>query len=249
VGEPAINPVPRSMMRTVVEEICAAAGLPADIAITISVPGGAKIAERTWNPRLGIVGGISILGTTGVVVPFSCSAWIHSIHRGIDVSRAAGITHVLGATGTTSEDAARTLHGFPEHALLDMGDFAGGLLKYLRDNPIPRLTLSGGFAKFAKLARGALDLHSGRSQVDMEWLAGEAIAAGVPADAAEAMRGANSALDALAIAGETSGLPQRIAEGARQTALSVLRGAPVQVEVLVVSRDGRIIARAGAFDA
>ncbi len=249
VGEPAINPVPRAMMRRVVEEICAAAGIAPDIAITITVPGGEKIAERTWNPRLGILGGISILGTTGVVVPFSCSAWIHSIHRGIDVSRAAGVTHVLGATGSTSEDAARAIYGFPEHALLDMGDFAGGLLKYLRPNPIPRLTLAGGFAKFAKLAKGALDLHSGRSQVDMDWLAQEAAAAGAAQDVAARIREANSALDALAIAGYASGLPQRIAEGARQTALDVLRGAPVEVEVLVVSRDGKIIARAGAFDA
>jgi cobalt-precorrin-5B (C1)-methyltransferase len=248
VGEPAINPVPRAMMRAVAEEICAAAGIAPDIEITISVPGGDKIAERTWNPRLGIVGGISILGTTGIVVPFSCSAWIHSIHRGIDVSRAAGVTHVLGATGTTSEDAARALYGFPEHALLDMGDFAGGLLKYLRDHPIPRLTLAGGFAKFAKLAKGALDLHSGRSQVDMDWLAAEALAAGASQDTADKISTANSALDALVIAGEGSALPQRIADGARRTALETLRGAPVQVEVLVVSRDGVILARAGKFD-
>jgi cobalt-precorrin-5B (C1)-methyltransferase len=248
VGEPAINPVPRAMMRAVAEEICAAAGMAPDIEITISVPGGDKIAERTWNPRLGIVGGISILGTTGIVVPFSCSAWIHSIHRGIDVSRAAGVTHVLGATGTTSEDAARALYGFPEHALLDMGDFAGGLLKYLRDHPIPRLTLAGGFAKFAKLAKGALDLHSGRSQVDMDWLAAEALAAGASPETAEKIRTANSALDALVIAREGSALPQRIADGARRTALDTLRGAPVQVEVLVVSRDGVILARAGKFD-
>jgi len=249
VGEPAINPVPRAMMRAVVEEICAESGIAPDIEITISVPGGDKIAERTWNPRLGIVGGISILGTTGVVVPFSCSAWIHSIHRGIDVSRAAGVAHVLGATGTTSEDAARAIYGFPEHALLDMGDFAGGLLKYLREHPIPKLTLAGGFAKFAKLAKGALDLHSGRSQVDMDWLAQEAIAAGVSPGAAEKIRAANSALDALTIAGQGSALPQRIADGARQVALGVLRGAPVEVEVLVVGRDGAILARSGNFDA
>jgi cobalt-precorrin-5B (C1)-methyltransferase len=183
------------------------------------------------------------------VVPFSCAAWIHSIHRGIDVSRAAGVNHVLGATGTTSEDAARALHAFPEHALLDMGDFAGGLLKYLREHPIPKLTLAGGFAKFAKLAKGALDLHSGSSQVDMDWLAQEALAAGVSPQAAEKIRAANSALDALTIVGQGSNLPQRIADGARQVALGVLRGAPGEVEVLVVGRDGAILARSGNFDA
>ncbi len=87
-GEAAINPTPRRMMTEICEQICAEYGLPADLVITISVPGGEEIAQKTWNPRLGIVGGISILGTTGVVHPFSCSAWIHSIHRGIDVARA-----------------------------------------------------------------------------------------------------------------------------------------------------------------
>ena len=80
----------------------------------MSIPGGEKIAERTLNGRLGIVGGLSILGTTGIVVPYSCSAWIHSIHRGIDVARAAGLDHVAGSTGATSEAAiAAALSGCP----------------------------------------------------------------------------------------------------------------------------------------
>ena len=101
VGEPAINPVPREMIRTAIAEVPAAG----DVVVEISIPGGEKIAERTLNGRLGIVGGLSILGTTGVVVPYSCSAWIHSIYRGIDVARAAGLEHVAGATGATSEAA------------------------------------------------------------------------------------------------------------------------------------------------
>ncbi|KAG1702957.1 Cobalt-precorrin-5B C(1)-methyltransferase [Nymphon striatum] len=144
-GEAAINPcTSKTHDRKLVETLVQEHGFEPDIAITISVPGGEKIAERTWNPRLGILGGISILGTTGVVHPFSCSAWIHSIHRGIDVSRAQGVTHVLGATGSTSETAACKLHEFEEIAMLDMGDFVGGLLKYLRKNPVPKITLAGG---------------------------------------------------------------------------------------------------------
>src|SRR6185312_10363152 len=117
-GEPAINPVPRRMMREVVEALAPGA----DVAITVSIPEGAKLAEKTWNPRLGIVGGLSILGTTGIVVPYSCAAWIASIHRGIDVARAMGLTHVVGATGDASERAARARLGLPEEAYLDMGD-------------------------------------------------------------------------------------------------------------------------------
>ena len=170
-GEAAINPVPRTMMRDVVAEICGEHLLPPDVAITISIPDGEALAGHTWNPRLGIVGGLSILGTTGIVHPFSCAAWIHSIHRGIDVARAEGQPRIIAATGSTSEDAAQRLYDLPLTALIDMGDFAGGLLKYLRAHPVPALTLAGGFAKMTKLAQGALDLHSGRSQVDHEFLA------------------------------------------------------------------------------
>jgi cobalt-precorrin-5B (C1)-methyltransferase len=88
VGEPAINPVPRQMMTKVVGALCAEHGVAPDIEIEISIENGAELALKTWNPRLGIIGGLSVLGTTGVVHPFSCAAWIHSIHRGIDVARA-----------------------------------------------------------------------------------------------------------------------------------------------------------------
>ena len=98
-GEPAINPVPRAMMTETIVSVAKSHGAPADVVIEISVPDGKALAEKTWNPRLGIKGGLSVLGTTGIVNPFSCSAWIHSIHRGIDVARAAGLTHVAGSTG------------------------------------------------------------------------------------------------------------------------------------------------------
>src|ERR687892_992622 len=167
VGEPAINPAPRQLIRDLVAEIARDQGDAGDVEVTIAVPGGEILAKRTANGRLGIVGGLSILGTTGVVVPYSCSAWIHSIHRGIDVARASGLDHVAAATGSTSERAVQRLYGLPEQALIDMGDFVGGTLKYLRRHPVPRLTLAGGFAKPAKLAAGHPDLHSGRSEVDV----------------------------------------------------------------------------------
>ncbi|MGR6430509.1 cobalt-precorrin-5B (C(1))-methyltransferase [Rhizobium sp. PAMB 3174] len=246
VGEPAINPVPRKMMTEMAEEVCAEFGLPADLLITISVPGGEEIAEKTWNPRLGILGGLSILGTTGIVHPFSCSAWIHSIHRGIDVARAEGLTHVLGATGSTSEKAAQELYGLPDGALLDMGDFAGGLLKYLRQHPVQRLTIAGGFAKMTKLAQGALDLHSGRSQVDMGFF--ESLMEGDELNQSlkDRIQSANTALEVLeATQGTGIDLPACIAEKALQTARETLRDAPVSVDIVITDRQGKIIARAG----
>jgi cobalt-precorrin-5B (C1)-methyltransferase len=95
VGEPAINPAPRALIRDMLIDAAAEADAPSpDITVTIFIPGGVSLAEKTMNARLGIVGGLSILGTTGIIVPYSCASWIHSIHRGIDVARAAGLGHV-----------------------------------------------------------------------------------------------------------------------------------------------------------
>jgi len=248
-GEPAINPVPREMMRAAVAEVAEAHGAGGDVLIEIAIPDGERLAERTWNPRLGIAGGLSILGTTGVVVPYSCSAWIHSIHSGIDVARATGLTHVAASTGSTSERAVQALYGLPDEALLDMGDFAGGLLKYLRRHPLPRLTIAGGFGKLAKLAAGHLDLHSGRSQVDLDALSRWLEALGAAPELASAARNAGSAGEVLALA-RKAGLPLAdvVAEGARRTALGVLDGA-TEVEVLIFARDGALTGRSRGFAA
>ena len=235
-GEPAINPKPREMMRNVIAEF----GGTGDVEIEISIPGGEKLAEKTWNPRLGIVGGLSILGTTGVVHPFSCSAWIASIHRGVDVARAAGFPHIAGATGSTSEDAVRSFHSLPLEAMIDMGDFAGGLLKYVRDHPVPRLTIAGGFGKMVKLAQGAMDLHSGRSQVDFAWLARH-----VPPELRTAVLSANTAQQVLELCrAQDVDIASVVAQMGRSAAQNVLRGAPVSIDTIIVDRLGQVIAHA-----
>jgi cobalt-precorrin-5B (C1)-methyltransferase len=245
-GEPAINPTPRRMIAEAIAEVAGRCEVAPDLEIRISIAGGEEIARQTWNPRLGIVGGLSILGTTGIVHPFSCAAWIHSIHRGIDVARAEGLTHVLGATGSTSEKAAQAFHNLPDGALLDMGDFAGGLLKYLRNHPVGRLTIAGGFAKLVKLAQGAVDLHSARSQVDMAFLAAAVEKLTSNRSLNEAILNANTAMEVLELARANGvDLAGVIAEGARRTAIEALRGAPVEVDVIVTDRQGEILAHAG----
>ena len=109
VGEPAINPAPRRLIRELVGEIARDQGDAGDLEVTIAIPGGEILARRTTNGRLGIVGGLSILGTTGIVIPYSCASWIHSIHRGIDVARAAGLRHVAAATGSAAARRAGRL--------------------------------------------------------------------------------------------------------------------------------------------
>ncbi len=246
-SEPAINPVPRAMIREAAREAAELFGGTEDIAVEISIPGGEKIAERTLNARLGVIGGLSILGTTGIVVPYSCVAWIDTIHRGIDVARAAGLTHIAGAAGATSEAAAAREYGLPEIALVDMGNFAGGMLKYLKTHPVPRVTVAGGFAKMSKLAGGRLDLHSKRGLADIPALAGWLAGLGADEALVQAARQAKTAQEVLALAGQAKlPLADCVARLALQEVRKVLNNPGIEADILIVSRDGRIIGRARA---
>jgi len=242
-GEPAINPGPRAMIATALAEV---AGGPADAEIEIAIPGGEVIAQRTLNGRLGIVGGLSVLGTTGIVVPYSCAAWIDSIHRGVDVARAMGLDHVAGATGSASEAAVQRLHGLPEVALIEMGDFVGGMLKYLRRHPVPRVTVAGGVAKMTKLAQGMLDLHSKRGSADLGALAE---LAGADAALSARLRGANTVAQAFAEA-DAAGLRlgDAVARAAWRHAAAVLSPARCALEIVVFDRDGTLMGRSGVLD-
>ena len=243
IGEPAINPVPRKMIEKAIHDV---AGDNTDFEVEISVENGEKIAEKTLNGRLGIVGGISILGTTGIVIPFSCSAWIHSIWRGIDVARAEGLTHILGATGNASEKAGQAFHSLPETALIDMGDFIGGMLKYLRTHPVEKLTIAGGVAKMTKLAQGMLDVHSKRGLADLDALAKLATEAGGDEMLADAIRHANTVAHAFTMAGGAGiDLGNVVAEKAWQTAADALNVPETALEILVFDRDGAMKGRFG----
>lgn len=245
VGEPAINPVPRQMIRDALAEAVEKVGGAGDIEVEISIPGGEALAARTLNGRLGIVGGLSILGTTGIVIPYSCSAWIHTIHRGIDVARAGGLPHVAGATGSTSEAAVRRLYGLPEQALIDMGDFAGGMLKYLRRHPVGRVTVAGGFAKMSKLGQGLLDLHSRAGDVDFGWLAERVFEAGGDAAFIDAARNANTAGEVIEMARQRAiPLGDVVARHAWNTAVKAL-GGEGRLDITVFDRQGELVGRAG----
>lgn len=233
VGEPAINPGPRKMMEANLREAAEALARPVDCMVTISIDDGEELAKRTWNPKLGIVGGLSVLGTTGVVIPYSCSAWIASIHQGIDVARAAGLAHVAACTGSTSEAAVKRLYALDDSAIIDMGDFVGGTLKYLKRHPIQKVTIAGGFAKLSKLAAGHMDLHSKRSEVDPTFLAD---LVGDPALAA-----LSTANEMLQAAGGS------LADAVARRAAEVVRkevGPQIEIDVVVFDRAGHLVGRA-----
>ena len=242
-GEPAINPVPRRMICDALAEVAGAAHA-VDVEVEISIPGGEALAARTLSARLGIVGGLSILGTTGIIIPYSCSAWIHSIHRGIDVARASGIVHIAASTGSSSEAAVQKLYGLPDIALIDMGDFVGGTLKYLRTHPVPRITIAGGVAKMTKLAQGLLDLHSKRGAVDLSALAALAQEADAPPTLRELILAANTAAEAFEHAMKDHfRLGDIVAEAAWRTAARVLEGTQIALEVVLFDRDGQLVGR------
>ncbi len=245
IGEPAINPTPHRMIAEHLAQLATENDYPGGFEVTIGVENGAELALKTLNPRLGIVGGLSILGTTGIVRPFSCSAYIASIQQAIDVARANGLTHIAACTGATSEQTMRTYYGLSDMALIEMGDFAGAVLKHLRRAPVPRLSLAGGFGKISKLAAGHLDLHSRSSSVDLVLLAVEAAALGADTALQEAMQVANTSQRALALA-HMAGLPlgDRICAMARDQARTILP-TKVVVEVWATDREGRSVGRAG----
>jgi cobalt-precorrin-5B (C1)-methyltransferase len=244
-GEPAINPVPRRIIADAIAEVAAASRRAADVEVEISIPGGEALAAKTLNARLGILGGLSILGTTGIVVPYSCSAWIASIHSGIDVARAADLTHIVGSTGANSEAAAQKLYGLPDIALIDMGDFVGGMLKYLRRHPVPRVTIAGGVAKMTKLAQGLADLHSKRGEVDLATLAKFAAAAGAGEQIQRGVLAANTAAQAFALAHAAGiALGDQVARAAQETAASIVAGTDIAIEVVLFDREQNLVGRA-----
>jgi cobalt-precorrin-5B (C1)-methyltransferase len=245
VGEPAINPMPRRMIAEHMNVCAERRGYRGGFEVTIGVENGAALAERTMNARLGILGGLSILGTTGIVRPFSCAAYIASIHQGIDVARCNGLEHIAACTGSTSEQAMREHYGLPDMALVEMGDFVGAVLKHMNRAPVAKLSLAGGFGKISKLASGHMDLHSRKSSIDLPGLAREAGLLGASADLQVRMRGANTSQRALGLALEVElPLADRICRLAREQALRRVP-ASVAVEVWAIDRQGGLVGHAG----
>ncbi|MDH4608350.1 cobalt-precorrin-5B (C(1))-methyltransferase [Pseudomonas sp. BN102] len=244
VGEPAINPVPRQMMTRHLAQLAAEHGYGGGFEVTICVQGGEELALKTMNPRLGILGGLSILGTTGIVRPFSCSAYIASIQQGIDVARANGFTHLAACTGNASEDAMRKRYHLDDTALIEMGDFVGAVLKHLRKAPVAKLSLCGGFGKISKLAAGHMDLHSRSSSIDLPLLAQWAAELGAGAELQEAMRGANTSQQALVLA-HAAGICLGDAVCAHALAFArKMVPASVALEVFAIDRQGNIVGEA-----
>lgn len=172
VGEPAINPVPRQMIENACKKVLADHHLESrGIEITIFVQDGEVIAKRTLNERLGIMGGISILGTTGIVTPFSASSYIASIRQGIDVAVANGSVELVINSGARSEKNLKSLFPtLPEFAFIHYGNWIGETLDKIATSTIKRVSMGIMLGKSVKLAEGMLDTHSGKNSWNKEFV-------------------------------------------------------------------------------
>ncbi|SMO90615.1 cobalt-precorrin-5B (C(1))-methyltransferase [Melghirimyces algeriensis] len=197
VGQAAINPVPRRMIHQVAKEVLEQYSVDKGIKIVISVPDGEEIAKKTLNGRLGIVGGISILGTRGIVVPFSTSAYKASIAYAIEVAKQSGCDHVVITTGGRSEKyGIEQYPHLPKEAFIEMGDFVGFTLKQCKRKGIRKVSMVGMMGKFSKVAQGIMNVHSKSAPVDFDFIANVAEEAGVQGTLLEEVRQANTATQA-----------------------------------------------------
>ncbi|MHB8328793.1 MAG: cobalt-precorrin-5B (C(1))-methyltransferase [Acidimicrobiales bacterium] len=189
VGSPAINRVPRRMILAALGEVT-----PDPLTVTFSVPGGEQMAAKTSNGRLGIVGGISILGTTGIVRPFSTAAYRASVVQQIDVAAAQGEPTIVLSTGSRSEVAAMSaLARLPQVCFVEVGDFTGIALRRAAGAGITHVNFFGMVGKIAKLADGIMMTHFHRSKVNGQLLHEVAMAAGAPPDVVDAAIATNTA--------------------------------------------------------
>lgn len=172
IGSAAINPVPKKMLENVIKEVGAKILEEKGITVIISVPKGAKIAKKTDNPRLGIIGGISILGTTGIVFPYSTASFAASIRQSLDVAITLGAHTVVLTTGGRSEDIAKGLfQDIPDYAFVQMGDFSGYTVKQCTKRSLKKVIIAGFIGKLTKIAMGIKQTHVRGSHVSLDFMA------------------------------------------------------------------------------
>jgi cobalt-precorrin-5B (C1)-methyltransferase len=247
VGEPAINPVPRRMINKALRQVWTevSAEEPLHLGVEIFVPRGEELARHTLNPRLGIVGGISILGTTGLVKPFSHQAYRATIAASLRVARASGLRHIAFSTGGKSEGYLKgLLPDLPEAALVQMGDYVRFALKVAAGMGFPEITVAAFFGKALKIAQGFGHTHASRGLADLKELGRWTLDLTGNALLAEAVARANTARQVLEILSE--GRVSQVVARAGERMLAALRvyaGPNPQLTALMLDFEGSILFR------
>ncbi|SDM05074.1 cobalt-precorrin-5B (C(1))-methyltransferase [Paenibacillus jilunlii] len=246
IGEAAINPVPRRMILEAVSEVLEEHGAARGMRVVISVPEGEAIALKTLNPRLGILGGISILGTRGVVTPFSTEAYKASVVQAISVAAAMGNKQIILTTGGSSEKYAMAMFAeLPEEASIQMGEYVGFSLEHAKAFGVRKITLVGMAGKFSKVAQGAMLIHSKNAPVDFSFLAKTAAESGADNELVEEIAAANTAsqvVDLMTAAGNSAFFEQLCLHACRHC-LKHMNGG-LTVEMVLITMKGRVLGRA-----
>ncbi len=245
-GEPAINPVPRKMIAQALTEVLGddLGGRVAEV--EVAIPNGEELAKKTINARLGILGGLSILGVSGIVKPYSTAAFRASVRQGVAVAKARGVQEVFFTTGDRSEKFAMQLFpNHPEEAFIQMGDFVGFALSCGRAVGMKKITLCGMVGKTAKLAQGRLQTHAAGAEVDTKFLGVVAAECGAEPDIVATIQGANTARHVGEIIDKTGvqGFYDNLAfHAATVASRSIQRQVPV--EMVLTDFNGKVIGRA-----
>jgi len=244
IGKAAINPTPLKMINQAIDEVLGELKHRYGVSVIISVPKGEEIAKKTDNPRLGIIGGISILGTTGIVIPYSTASFAASIRQSIDVSRAMGSDSVILTTGGRSEDFARCIYGnsIADHAYIQIGDFIGFAIKQCALKKIKKTYVVGFIGKLTKMAMGIKQTHVKGSHVDMNFLAELASRCGADSELVNKIMLANTArhagelVDEFGLALFYDMLCQEV-----HRHLSKYSESQLQIKIILVDFEGKII--------
>lgn len=258
VGGPAINPVPRRQIRDNVRDAVADAAADGEsflethgLAVTISVPEGEALAKKTLNARLGIIGGISILGTTGKVFPYSTAAWRASVVQAVEVAAQNSAGKVVMATGGRSERfAMKIFPELPDVSFVELSVFTGDALKTCVAHEVESAVFVGMIGKMVKTAQGHMTTHVAGNQVNFEFLAQVCRDSAAPAQLVEAVAGANTGRHFLEMCQEHDFMApvQRVVELALRSCCEFVReqGGDMALEVVLVDFDGAVLARANA---
>ena len=240
VGEPAINPVPQKMIRAAVAEAVKEVGDDdiCPLQVTICVTDGELLAEKTLNSRLGILGGLSILGTTGIVRPVSARAWTDTIDASMKVARATGLTEVILSTGRTSEAAVQRLLELPEESMVMMGDYLAYALKAAGRHGFKKIYLAGMWAKILKCALGIPQTHVRHGALEVSQAADLLAELGLDRQQADELATANTAREIYQRL-KAAGREDLICSVCEQAKKYAMKRSKLVVELfLVTSEDG-----------
>ncbi|MGA2192973.1 MAG: cobalt-precorrin-5B (C(1))-methyltransferase [Nitrospirota bacterium] len=244
VGQPAINPVPLKMIKDELCKVLKETDCPLGLEATIYVPRGEELSRKTLNERLGIRGGISILGTTGIVEPISTRAWTDTVVAAMSVARACGVTHLVLTPGRTSESAAMNIFSdLPQEAFVQMGDHVGFSLAEARKKGFSKVTLVGQFGKLVKMAMGATRTHVKDSTLELGFLAEIGQELGYSRKKVENIRSANTAREVFLNISKnhnSSELFHRICEMVENTGREIL-GNKIEFKCIMVDYEGKMV--------